>query len=64
VGSDVSILRPGGLVNIRGTGPLYNGSYFVTRVRHTISSGTYEQRFEAKRNAVTETGAELYVEVA
>jgi len=64
VGSDVSILRPGGLVNIRGTGRLYNGSYFVTRVRHTISSGTYEQRFEAKRNAVTETGAELYVEVA
>jgi len=36
----------------------------VTRVRHTISQGHYEQHFEAERNAVTETGAELYVEIA
>jgi len=64
VGLDVPVLRPGGLVNIRGAGRLYNGSYYVTRVRHTISQGHYEQRFEAERNAVTETGAELYVEIA
>lgn len=63
-GTDVPLLRPGGLVSIRGTGRLYNGSYFVTRVRHTIQAGSVEQRFEAVRNAVTETGAELYVEVA
>jgi phage protein D len=61
VGSEVSVLRPGGLVNVRGAGRLYNGSYFVTRVRHMIAAGNYEQRFEAQRNAVTETGAELYV---
>jgi hypothetical protein len=64
VGLDVPLLRPGGLVSIRGAGRLYNGSYFVTRVHHTIETGGMTQRFEATRNAVTETGAELYVEVA
>jgi hypothetical protein len=58
------VLRPGGLVSIRGAGRLYNGSYVLTRVQHTIQTGGIEQRFEAARNAVTETGAELYVEVA
>jgi late control gene D protein (GPD) len=64
VGLDVPVLRPGGRISIRGAGRLYNGSYFVTRVHHTIQAGCVEQRFEAARNAVTETGAELYVEVA
>jgi hypothetical protein len=63
VGLDVPVLRPGGLVNVRGVGRVYNGSYFVTRVHHRIGAGTYEQRFEARRNAVTMTGAELYLEV-
>jgi phage protein D len=63
VGLDVAVLRPGGVVNIRGAGRLYNGSYLVTRVRHTIAPAHYEQRFEARRNAVTETGAELYMEI-
>jgi len=64
VGLDVPVLRPGGLVSIRGAGRLYNGSYVLTRVRHTIKAGGIQQHFEAARNAVTETGAELYVEVA
>ncbi|MDQ6851961.1 MAG: phage late control D family protein [Actinomycetota bacterium] len=63
VGQDVAVLRPGGLVAIRGVGRLYNGNWFVTRVRHTIAAGRYEQRFEATRNAVTETGAEVYLEL-
>ena len=63
VGSDVPVLAPGGLVNIRGLGRLYNGSYYLTRVTHLIAAGDYTQRFEAERNAVSETGAELYVEV-
>jgi len=62
-GLDVPVLRPGGLVSIRGVGRVYNGSYLVTNVRHTIAAGQYEQHFEARRNAVTETGAELYVEL-
>jgi phage protein D len=64
VGLDVGVLRPGGLISIRGAGRLYNGSYFVTRVHTTISAGSVEQRFEAARNAVAETGTELYLEVA
>jgi phage protein D len=63
VGADVGVLRPGGLVAIRGAGRLYNGNWFVTRVRHTLGAGRYEQHFEAVRNAVTETGAEVYVEL-
>jgi phage protein D len=61
VGPDVGVLRPGGLVNVRGAGRLFNGSYFVTRVQHVIDAGGYVQSFEAERNAVTMTGAELYV---
>jgi hypothetical protein len=63
VGSDVGVLRPGGLVAIRGAGRLHNGNWYVTRVRHSIAAGRYEQRFEAQRNAVTETGAEVYLEI-
>lgn len=62
VGPDVGLLRPGGLVAVRGAGRLYNGNWLVTRVRHTLGAGRYEQRFEALRNAVTETGAEVYLE--
>ena len=61
VGADVGVLRPGGLVNVRGAGRLYNGSWFLTRVQHVIDPAGYSQTFEAQRNAVTMTGAELYV---
>jgi hypothetical protein len=64
VGADVPLLRPGELVSIRGAGRLYNGSYVLTRVHHTIHCDGIEQSFQAARNAVTETGAELYVEIA
>lgn len=62
VGADVGPIRPGGLVSVRGAGRLYNGSYFVTRVTHTITRDRYTQRFEARRNAATMTGAEVYVQ--
>ena len=64
VGLDVPLLRPGELVSIRGAGRLYNGSYVLTRVHHTIHCDGIEQTFEAARNAVAETGAELYREIA
>jgi phage protein D len=64
VGTDVGVLRPGGLVNVRGAGRVYNGSYVVTRVTHSLAPCAYEQRFEARRNAVAMTGGELFVEVA
>ena len=63
VGADVGVLRPGGLIAVRGAGRLHNGYWYVTRVSHTIGAGRHEQRFEAQRNAVTETGAEIYLEI-
>jgi phage protein D len=62
-GPDVGILRPGGLVNVRGAGRLFSGSYHVTQVSHLVSREGHVQRFHAWRNAVTMTGAELFVEV-
>ena len=63
VGSDVGVLRPGSLVNIRGAGRVFSGTYRLTRVRHTISRERYVQRFEARRNAVTMTGTELFLDL-
>jgi len=56
-------LRPGKIVNIRGAGRVFTGSYYVTRVTHTITKEDYGQSFEAKRNAVEMTDAELFVSV-
>jgi hypothetical protein len=62
VGASAGVLRPGGLVNVRGAGRAFNGSYYLTKVNHSLSQGGYVQRFEARRNAVGMTGAELFVE--
>lgn len=63
VAPETGVLRPGGLANVRGAGRLFNGAYELTRVTHRIAPGSYEQRFEARRNAVGMTGAEVYAEV-
>ena len=60
VAADTGVLRPGKIVNVRGAGRVYNGSYYVTRVRHQISKDDYKQQFQARRNAVGMTGAEVY----
>jgi hypothetical protein len=62
VGPDVGVLRPGSTVNVRGVGLFFNGSYYVTRVSHTIDCDSYLQKFEAQRNAVKMTGGELFVQ--
>ena len=64
VGLDVPVLRPGGLVTIRGCGRLYNGSYLVTRVRHPIAGQRLRAALRGAAQRGRETGAELYVEVA
>jgi phage protein D len=63
VGPEVGVLRPGGLVNVRGAGRSFNGSYYLTRVLHTLGRDGYLQRFTARRNALEMTGSELYVEL-
>jgi phage protein D len=45
VGPDIGILRPGGLVNVRGAGRLFSGSYYLTRVSHVINREGLVQRF-------------------
>jgi hypothetical protein len=54
------ILRAGLPVAVRGAGRQHSGNYYVTKVTHTIQRGSYTQRFEAWRNAVGLTGAELF----
>ncbi|HMR33006.1 MAG TPA: hypothetical protein PKA13_11705 [Geminicoccaceae bacterium] len=56
------ILRAGLPVAIRGAGRQHSGNYYVTKVTHTIRRGGYSQGFEAWRNAVGLTGAELFVD--
>jgi hypothetical protein len=61
-GPDVGVLRPGQTANIRGLGVFFNGAYQITRVSHVIDCTSYVQKFQARRNAVVMTGAELYLQ--
>lgn len=49
-----AILRPRALVGVRGVGDTYNGFYYVQQVTHSISKGSYTQRFTLEREG---TGA-------
>lgn len=63
-GPEVGILRPGGYVNVRGAGRLFSGSYYLTRVAHSIRrDGSHTQQFSARRNAVGLTGTEIFVDL-
>jgi hypothetical protein len=49
------VLRPRGLVGLRGAGILYDGNYYVKRVTHTLSKGDYRQRFTLTRDGLGTT---------
>jgi hypothetical protein len=51
-------------VLIRGAGRRDSGLYQIDRVTHLISRDGYNQSFTAWRNAVGQTGAEVYVDLA
>lgn len=53
-----SILRARRLVGVRGAGLSYDGTYYVRRVTHSITLGSYTQRFTLSREG---TGALLPV---
>lgn len=55
-------LLPGLPVLVRGAGRQYSGPYSVTSVSHKISRDAYSQSFQAMRNAVGLTGAELFID--
>jgi hypothetical protein len=56
------VLRPGLPVAVRGAGREHSGYYYVTQVKHTLSNDKYTQHFDAWRNAVGLTGAELFID--
>jgi hypothetical protein len=62
-GADAGVLYAGRTVNIRGLGLAFNGAYYVTRVTHVIDCGAYTQKFEARRNALGMTGAEVFLQI-
>lgn len=46
------LLQPRALVDLRGAGYSYDGSYYVKNVTHTIRSGEYKQSFTLTREGV------------
>ena len=46
------VLKPRGIVGLRGAGFTYDGVYYVKSVSHSISKGQYKQRFSLAREGV------------
>lgn len=46
------ILEARGLVDVRGAGPAYDGTYYVKSVTHNIKRGEYKQNFSLAREGV------------
>jgi hypothetical protein len=51
-----SVLYPRTVVEVRGAGPTYDGSYWVQSVTHNIKPGYYKQDFSLLRNALVAQG--------
>ncbi len=49
------VLQVRKLVGVRGAGAAFDGLYFVEKVAHTISRGSYEQSFTLTRNGLVST---------
>ena len=49
------VLRPGKLVGVRGSGPAFDGLYYVKSVTHKIKRGEYKQNFTLTRNGLVST---------
>lgn len=49
------VLHARGLVGVRGAGLALDGLYYVKRVKHTLSTGSYKQDFTLTRNAFVST---------
>lgn len=49
------VLKPRGLVGVRGAGTAFDGLYYVKSVTHTIKRGEYKQGFELTRNGLIST---------
>ena len=47
-------LRLGRKIQLNGIGATFNGIYFISEVKHTISSAGYHQSFKLSRNGTTQ----------
>jgi hypothetical protein len=47
-----AVLKPYYAVDIRGLGMIYNGSYTVAEVRHSLKPGSYNQTFTLQRDGL------------
>jgi phage protein D len=54
------VLRSRRTVLVKGVGTRYSGTYYVSRVLHTLTPGGYKQKFELSRNALALTGSEPF----
>jgi hypothetical protein len=50
-----TILKARQLVGVRGSGPAFDGLYYVKRVTHQIKRGEYKQSFTLTRNGLVST---------
>lgn len=46
---------------VRGAGQQFSGTYYVERVHHILTTGSYKQNFTLRRNAVGLSGKESFV---
>jgi len=49
------LLKPRGLVGVRGVGAAFDGLYYVKSVTHNIKRGEYKQSFKLARNGLLST---------
>jgi phage protein D len=54
------VLRPRGLVTVKGVGETHSGVYYVSFARHTFTREGYTQRFRVRRDGLLPTGGEAF----
>lgn len=59
-GAYTHLLKPRGLVAVKGVGETYSGLWYVQYVRHTLGRDGYTQRFRLLRDALLPTGIESF----
>jgi phage protein D len=54
------VLRPRGLVTIKGIGETHSGTYYVSFAKHSFTCNSYTQAFRVQRDALLPTGSETF----
>jgi phage protein D len=55
-----AVLRARRTVLVKGAGTRYSGTYYVSRVTHSLTRTEYTQKFELTRNALALSGSEAF----